>query len=165
MMFDTFGLDCFPRLSFRWQHYWSYLLKLGISKSTLTDLNDVLYRKRQEISSRFYLKLGRSLPHHLCKELVAEANMQATREYRPQVYPGRVTLMRASEPASFTKPYLPTSEDWHNRKPNHSLDELTSGGLSIHDVPGDHYSIFQEPNVQTLAQKLKACLDEAQKHC
>ncbi len=165
MMFDTFGPDCFPRLSFRWQHYWSYLLKLGISKSILTDLNDVIHRKLQEISSRFYLKSGRSLPHHLCKEFVAEANMQATRDYRPQAYPGRVTLMRASEPASFTKPYLPTSEDWHNRKPNHGLDELTSGGLSIHDVSGDHYSIFQEPNVQTLAQKLKACLDEAQKHC
>lgn len=165
VMFDTFGPDCFPRLSFRWQHYWSYLLQLGISKSMLTDLNDVIHRKLQEISSKFYLKSGRSLPHHLCKELVAEANMQATREYRPQAYSGRVTLMRASKPASFSKPYLPTSEDWYNRQPNHGLDELASGGLSIHDVPGDHYSIFREPHVQVLAQKLKACLDKAQKHC
>lgn len=165
MMFDTFGLDCFPRLSFRWQHYWSYLLKLGISKSMLADLNDVIHRKLQEISSRFHLKLGRSLPQRLCKELVAEANMQATRDYRPQVYPGRVTLMRSSEPASFSKPYLPTSEDWHNRELSHGLSELTSGVLEIHDVPGDHYSIFQEPNAQILAQKLEACLNKAQKRC
>jgi thioesterase domain-containing protein len=91
--------------------------------------------------------------------------MQATREYRPQVYSGRVTLMRASEPASFTKPYLPTSEDWYNREPQHGLAKLISGDLSIHDVPGDHYSIFQEPNVRTLAQELEACLDKAQKRC
>ena len=164
-MFDTFGPDCFPRLAFRWQHYWSYLLKLGISKSMLTDLNDVMHRQLKEIRSRFYLKSGRSLPQHLRKELVAEANMQATRDYRPQAYSGRVTLMRASKPASFAKPYLPTLEDWYSRKPNHSLNELTSGGLEIHDVPGDHYSIFKEPNVQILAQKLKVCLDKAQRCC
>ncbi len=162
IMFDTFGLDCFPRLSFRWQHYWSYLLQLGISKSAFDDLKDVIRRKLQEISSRFYLKSGRSLPQHLCKELVAEANMQATREYRPEVYWGNITLMRASKPASFAKPYLPTLEDWHNRQLNHGLDGLTRGNLSIHDVPGDHYSIFQEPDVQVLAQTVKDCLSAAQ---
>jgi len=130
-MFDTFGPECFPRLAFRWQHYWSYLLKLGISKSMLTDLSDVIHRQLQEIRSRFYLKSGRSLPQHLCKELVAEANMQATRNYILQAYSGRVTLMRATEPASFTKPYLPTLEDWHNRKPNHGLNELMSRGLEV----------------------------------
>ena len=165
IMFDTFGLSCFPRLAFRWQHYGSYLLQLGISQSMFADLNDVISRKLQEISSRFYLKLRRSLPQRLCKELVAEANMQAIRKYEPPVYPGRVTLIRASEPASFSKPYLPTSEDWHSRKPNHGLDEFTSGVLEIYDVPGDHYSIFQEPNAQILAQKLKASLNEGQKHC
>ncbi|MCU0533550.1 MAG: condensation domain-containing protein [Hydrococcus sp. Prado102] len=165
VMFDTFGLDCFPRLSFRWQHYWSYLLKLGISKSMFDDLSDVLRRKQQEIGSKLYLKLGRSLPQHLSKELVAEANMQAKRGYRAQVYPGRVTLMRASEPASFKRPYLPTSEDWYNRDPQQGWGGIISGGLEIHDVPGDHYSIFHEPHVQVLAQKLKTCLDEAQKRC
>jgi thioesterase domain-containing protein/acyl carrier protein len=161
VMFDTFGLDCFPRLSFRCQHYWSYLLQLGISKSMFDDLNDVLRRKVREVSSKLYLKLGRSLSQHLCKELVAEANMQAKRGYRAQVYPGRVTLMRASKPASFTRPYLPTFEDWHNRDPQHGWGELISGKLEIHDVPGDHYSIFNEPHVQILAQKLKTCLDKS----
>ncbi|MEM7757280.1 MAG: condensation domain-containing protein [Cyanobacteria bacterium P01_A01_bin.40] len=162
IMFDTFGPDCFPRLSFRWQHYWSYLLQLGISKSAYDDLIDVIRRQLQEISSRFYLKSGRSLSQARCKELVAEANMQATREYRPQAYSGKITLMRACEPASFAKPYLPTMEDWHNRKLNHGLDKLTSGNLSIHDVPGDHYSIFQEPEVLVLAQTVKDCLAAAQ---
>ena len=162
IMFDTFGPDCFPRLSFRWQHYWSYLLQLGISKSTYDDLKDVIRRQLQEISSRFYLKSGRSLPQARCKELVAEANMQAMREYKPQAYSANITLMRASEPASFAKPYLPTMEDWHDRKPNHGLDELTSRNLSIHDVPGNHYSIFQEPNVRVLAQTVEDCLLTAQ---
>lgn len=162
VMFDTFAPDCFPRLDFRWQHYWSYLLRLGISQPAFNDLKDVIQRKLQEISSRFYLKLGRSLSQHLCKELVAEANMQATREYKPQADSVNITLMRAFEPASFAKPYLPTMEDWHNRQLNHGLDKLSRGNLSIHDVPGDHYSIFHEPNVQVLAQTVKDCLSAAQ---
>lgn len=162
VMFDTFGPDCFPRLDFRWQHYSSYLLRLGISQSAFNDLKDVIQRKLEEISSRFYLKLGRSLPQHLRKKLVAEANMQATREYRPQADSVNIALMRALEPASFAKPYLPTMGDWHHRQLNHGLAELTWGNLSIHDVPGDHYSIFHEPNVQVLAQTVKDCLSAAQ---
>lgn len=162
VMFDTFGLDCFPRLSFRRQHYWAYLLQLGISKSLLNEVNELLQRKVQEIISRLYLSLGRPLPQNLRNELVAEANMQAKRGYKTQLYPGCVTLFRASQPASFSKLYLPTSEDWYNRNPQHGWSEVVGGGLEIYDVPGDHFSMFEEPHVQVLAEKLRTCLDEAQ---
>lgn len=162
VMFDTFGLDCFPRLSFRRQHYLAYLLQLGISKSLLNEVNELLQRRLQEMSGKLYLSLGHSLPHHLQRAFVAEANMQAKRGYVAQVYPGRITLFRASKPSVFTKLYLPTPEDWYNRDPQHGWGNLAGGGLEIHDVPGDHFSLFEEPHVQVLAEKLRACLDEAQ---
>ena len=38
---------------------------------------------------------------------------------------------------------------------------MTPGGLEIHDIPGNNESIFQEPRVQVLGEKLKACIDKA----
>jgi thioesterase domain-containing protein len=162
VMFDTFGRGCFPRLSFRQQHYLAYLLRLGVSKSVLNEVNELLQRKRQEIICKLYLSLGHPLPHHLQRAFVAEANMQAKKGYVPQVYPGRITLFRASEPSVFTQLYLPRPEDWYNRDPLHGWGNLAEGGLDLHDVPGDHFSLFEEPHVQVLAERLNACLDEAQ---
>jgi len=162
VMFDTFGLNCFPRLSFRRQHYWAYLLQLAISKSLLNEVNELFQRRLKEMIGRLYLSLGHPLSQNLRNELVAEANMQAKSGYKAQVYPGRVTLFRASQPASFSKLYLPTSEDWYNRNLQHGWSEVVGEGLDIHDVPGDHFSIFEEPHVQVLAEKLRACLNEVQ---
>jgi hypothetical protein len=36
--------------------------------------------------------------------------------------------------------------------------ELFAGRSEIHEVPGDHLGIFQEPNVQVLAEELRDCL-------
>jgi hypothetical protein len=38
---------------------------------------------------------------------------------------------------------------------------MALGGVEIHEVPGDHLSMFQEPHVQVLAEKLRACIDKA----
>jgi thioesterase domain-containing protein len=34
-----------------------------------------------------------------------------------------------------------------------------SGGIEIEDIPGDHYEMMREPNVQVLAGKLKTRID------
>jgi aspartate racemase len=39
---------------------------------------------------------------------------------------------------------------------------LASDGMEIHEVPGDHNTMFGEPHVQIMAQRLQACLDRAQ---
>ena len=66
-----------------------------------------------------------------------------------QVYPERVTLFRAIENIWFI---------------DHDLgwSELAPGGLEIHDVPGDTFSMLQEPHVQGLAEKLRDCIDRVQ---
>ncbi|HIK05151.1 MAG TPA: hypothetical protein IGS40_10610 [Trichormus sp. M33_DOE_039] len=158
VMFDTFNKGAFPRLSFRQQHYGAYLWQMGLSSELLAELGELLQRQIQTLICQLYLRLGMSLPANLHRVFVAEANMQAKRAYTPQIYSDRLVLFRATEPAVFTKRYLPTSEDWLHRDPLHAWGEFTSAGLEIHDVPGDHYSIFAQPHVQTLAAKLKACL-------
>jgi len=40
--------------------------------------------------------------------------------------------------------------------------ELLTGRSEIHEIPGVHEEIFREPNVRVLAQKLSACLQNAQ---
>jgi aspartate racemase len=36
-----------------------------------------------------------------------------------------------------------------------------NGELEIHEVPGTHLGILEEPNVQVLAEKLRVCMDKA----
>ena len=39
---------------------------------------------------------------------------------------------------------------------------LAGGGMDYHVVPGTHHSIFREPQVRNLAERLAACLDQAE---
>ncbi|NES23181.1 MAG: hypothetical protein F6K41_30750 [Symploca sp. SIO3E6] len=69
--------------------------------------------------------------------------------FTPEIYTGRVTLFRPMEEMNF-----------HN--PDFGWNDLAPGGLEIYDVPGDNYTMFDEPQVKVFAEKLKACLDKAQ---
>ncbi|MDZ8055525.1 MAG: alpha/beta fold hydrolase [Aulosira sp. ZfuVER01] len=100
---------------------------------------------------RFYLRyIKRSLPDLRLLE-VALANNKAGKSYVPSIYPGQVTLFRASQQ-------------------NVGLDvdlelgwgKLAAGGVELHHVPGTHASHIQEPNIQVLAKKFQACLNRAQ---
>ena len=84
---------------------------------------------------------------------IEQIHFQALSNYVPQVYPGHITIFRASmSPARFYDPQL----GW---------GELAAVGLEIYDVPGHHGgstlgAIFKPPNVQILAKQLRACLDK-----
>jgi len=76
--------------------------------------------------------------HRLFK--VFEANVRAMNRYTPGQYRGGIKLL-------------------YGDKGNQALDanggwkELISGDVSIETVPGDHYSILRQPNVQFLTEK------------
>lgn len=74
---------------------------------------------------------------------------EAWRAYEPQPYPGRITLFRADEQPE------ESLEGW-----DMGWGELTGGGVAVHQVPGDHLTMIQEPHVQVLVEKLRVCLDE-----
>ncbi|MEG4800498.1 amino acid adenylation domain-containing protein [Microcoleus sp. ARI1-B5] len=71
----------------------------------------------------------------------------AVKSYRPQPYPGRAILFRAMDESHFS-----TLENWN---------ELLVGGLDIYDIPGNHLSILQKPNVHLLAEKMRVHIDRA----
>jgi len=71
----------------------------------------------------------------------------AAQAYIPPVYPGRITLFRAKN----------RPPEWR-RDPCLGWDGLAEQGLEIHDVPGWHTFILEEPGVRVLARKLRTCL-------
>lgn len=84
---------------------------------------------------------------HTLKQL-EEAYRKAQKAYLPKVYPGRITLFRASQkPPGF---HIDPQLGWGN---------IAAGGLDIYDITGHHSSIVKSP---VLAEKLQACIDKAQ---
>jgi amino acid adenylation domain-containing protein len=79
-----------------------------------------------------------------------DAAIKALREYVPEVYPGHVTLFRATkQPAGY------------NNDRDLGWVKLAAGGIAIHEIPGYHGSIVMEPRVRVLAERLQACLRRA----
>ena len=104
----------------------------------------------QKLAEKFYLKFKLPMPYALHYSLIVEANKKLGSDYALQVYPGKVTLFRASDQAVTYDQF--SDLGW---------SALAVGGLEIHEVPGDHLHMFQEPHVQILAEKLRACIDKA----
>jgi amino acid adenylation domain-containing protein len=82
---------------------------------------------------------------------VREACAVAEEKYRPQVYPGRVVLFRASEKA------LRGLDD-----PQEGWRKYAAGGIEVHEIDGDHGNILNEPQVKRLAAAIRARLEKAQ---
>ena len=77
---------------------------------------------------------------------------RARLSYVPQIYNGRSTCLLLEK---FSRNYKKVIGDWY---------EIADGGLDVRFVPGTILSMWQEPHVQILAEKLTACLKEAQKN-
>ena len=74
---------------------------------------------------------------------VFKANFQALSRYTPAPYPGSLVLFRAGTPATTE------ASSWEG---------LAERGMAIHWISGDHYTIVQKPQVQTLAEYVAAYL-------
>ena len=79
-----------------------------------------------------------------------EASRLAANRYVPRIYPGRLTLLRTSPDGALVPgdPFL----GW---------GQLATGGVEVHEIPGGHFTITDEPYVAILAHKLRECLDRA----
>ncbi len=98
----------------------------------------------------FHLRNLDNSPQTLYNVNVLEANLHASKNYIPQVYPGHITLFQAKLRSS--KRYSDAQGGWGD----------LAKGVEVHEIPGDHTSILREPHVQVLAEKLKACLHRVQ---
>jgi len=89
----------------------------------------------------------------------------ATRRYRPGQLQGRVTLLLPAddvEQVIFVKGPDDAPEE---PKPN-KLDPLrgwasfVTEGVDLHTLPGNHFSMLRDPDVQILGQTLRQCIED-----
>jgi thioesterase domain-containing protein len=84
---------------------------------------------------------------------VRNSNVAAHDNYVLRPYEGRATLLRAE------KKSLRGSKD-----PHAAWNDL-AGSLDIHEIPGDHFDILVQPQVNLLADCLKSCVDKGRAEC
>ena len=79
------------------------------------------------------------------------AIIHAEENYVPtgKIFPGRITLFWAM---NSIKDFEDNRLGWRR---------LAAGGLEVHEIPGNHTTIREEPNVRVLAEKLKVCLKKS----
>jgi len=88
---------------------------------------------------------------------VTRSNLRALEQYAPRVYPGQLTLFRSSE-----EPTPPDGEAPEvAQEPTLGWGALSAQPVTVLEVPGDHQSMLKPPQVQILANKLRACLLDA----
>jgi thioesterase domain-containing protein len=82
---------------------------------------------------------------------VFRVNVLAMRGYAPQPFDGKVTLLKAEGGVGDRE-----------QAPDMGWAEWARGGVEIHLVPGNHYSLVREPHVPVLAETLKGCIVRAE---
>lgn len=103
---------------------------------------------KDEASSRLVLSLGQPLNPSLRIHRVRELNQKIAENYQPQPYADEVVILYASEQPAGTKP-----------DPSLGWSRHVHGPITSRKVEGNHESIFKEPAVRELAQKLQAEID------
>src|SRR6266568_167596 len=124
-----------------------YLLRRIVSKSEYWWSQ--LSHGAKSIGCSLYKLAGRSLPESLRLFQVEDAHKRALDHYTIRFYPGKITLIRAADMTESVANLKDLTLGWK---------DYAGGGLEIEDVPGGHNTMFEEPNVQTLAKTLKAML-------
>ena len=163
-LLDTFPAGYFKLLSLsagqrltrrakKWQSHLINLRSLGAAdklRYLATKLHYAPAKAKHKIYRRaykIYQKFGKPLPQVL--QNIEEINFTAVKDYEPRVYSGDVTLFLATD---LTADY-DSKDGWR---------ELVKGRIDTHEIPGNHLNIIKEPGVQTLAEKLRALLDQSE---
>jgi amino acid adenylation domain-containing protein len=120
------------------------ILRLLLRPSRQTIFSDLPIIVGETIQRRFRsLTTSRVLKH------VQRTNQAAGDRYVLRPYGGKITLFRATEAS------LRSFEDLYS-----TWTRLAGGGLEVQKISGNHKGILVEPQVDQLAAKLKACIDE-----
>jgi thioesterase domain-containing protein len=102
---------------------------------------------------KLYMGLGSAwIPAARHRRNILKAGSRAARNYDPKIYPGKITLFRATNLGGGIE-----------HDPQMGWDGLAGGGLETHVIPGYHAHIVLEPRVRVLAQHLIDAIGKAQK--
>lgn len=80
-----------------------------------------------------------------------KTRIHAARNYAPPPYAGKITLFRSSN-------VIPRYQAFLERDPTWGWRNMSSLPIDLHMVTGSHETMVIEPDVQVLADKLKACI-------
>jgi len=104
----------------------------------------------------FFKPAQERLPILQGKELRGEFGRLAG-EYELKPYAGKITLFTLGERGGLIDSlFNPALGDID---PHLGWGRIAAAGVDVHEVPGDHITIFHEPHVRILGEKLRACLD------
>ncbi len=81
------------------------------------------------------------------RDLLSALNSRARQAYRPERYPGKVTLIRCSGS--------------RGKDPNQFCGGVAEQGVECVEIPGEHVGILDRENVGRLADALRGCLPGA----
>ena len=84
------------------------------------------------------------------------ASLRQVHNHQLQVYPNQIDLFQTNEVIGWSELNDTVKKAALN---GDYLSQFSIHPIERHVVPGNHYTMFMEPNVQILAQKLKFCLD------
>ncbi len=104
--------------------------------------------KKQLQDKEYEAELKRKNPE-LRMYQVLSPNYKAADRYKALAYNGHVTVFRARTQLSRCA-----------RFPSLGWDRVASS-VDVHTVPGDHYTMIESPNVQSVAEKLNQCLRDS----
>ncbi|MEZ4248719.1 MAG: AMP-binding protein [Polyangiales bacterium] len=105
--------------------------------------------RREMLQLRVARRLGWSLEASSIHTYVA-VNALDVAAYRPMPYHGRLTIFHASDEAVDLEHALSTGLGWA---------DVALGGFEVVSVTGSHMSILDEPNVETVALKIREEID------
>ncbi|MGL5832106.1 MAG: thioesterase domain-containing protein, partial [Waterburya sp.] len=108
-------------------------------------------------STKYFYNLINEFPNYTVQDLelwenLYKANLQASLNYIPSVYAGKITIFRV---------VIDPTEDFYRPVANCGWSKLSNQEIELHDCTGDHYSFIEEPHVQGLARQLQTCLISA----
>jgi len=132
---------------------------------------EITYEELHQLEPEQQLQLAQGLLHnHLLTTqgdisllrnylTVQRAHSKCMHYYQPRPYTGEVTLFRAAtvHPYEYQDEYAAIFDD-----PLLGWGPFSAKPVEVHIVPGDHISMMVDPHVQTLAERLRNCLDRVQ---
>ncbi len=93
------------------------------------------------------------MPHELRDAWLTRAFFRAAASYRPAPFVGRLTVLRARD----VDPMMRGVErelGW---------GALASAGVEVHDVPGEHHTLLEEPHATEVGATLRSCLEQSER--
>ncbi len=123
-----------------------YFWGRGVGK--LRSMRSKLFLNHWSTAQRLFNWFGMPLPPFMHN--VSRSTLDAIKEYKGRPFPGRITLIRAAQ-----APYFPQAD------PACGWNTLALQGVDVRFTPGDHETMFLEPNLSALGEILTNCFEKA----